>query len=676
MCFAVAFTFPVWLQAQNEKNEKEIELLYFNHGDSVSLRWTPTDADAMLEGARQGYTVQRRTKGESEWTSISPVLIPASNESFAILELNNPDAAAVRELLYRNERDSDGLPRTESEAEFEDNLLFAMSLYACDLSVELAQAAALHFVDRKADKQAVYQYRVIFETGRRLQNVREVEVNMQVKSVLPAPEIFDAKFGKSDVAFSWPIDRFVGFYSGYRIERSLDSIRFEPVKERPIVHGYTDDRFEFTANFRDTLLNRTSMHYYRLSGYSPFGMYGPVSKVVKGRGEPDFSDVVLRIDTVIFGTEHAGISWKMDNMLEKRIKGFDVRRTTDFKSGFTTLNNKMLSPSVRNFKDTKPGKSNYYQIIAYGKSEGQVAESDIYFRTRVDTIPPATPAGLKGYIDSTGIARLSWQPNKEDDILGYQVFVSNSGRDGDFINAMRKILPDTAFSDTLPLNTLTNDIYYKVAAFDRNYNPSKLSDAIKLMKPDTLPPVAALFTKVEQLNGKMVIAWDNSSSLDLKRVELYRSINHSDSLEQLQEWIVPQLVSSYTDPFEFKPETPIRYVIRSYDESGNMSEKRSLPYFFKGELPPCIGNLTVEIERTEKKQIQLRWERTSDCKLTRTVIYRKEGENGRMLPVASIGPNNFFYIDPDVSIGSKYIYIVRAIAERSSKAIYSNEITF
>jgi len=669
MCFVCAI--PAWLQAQ----EKAIELLYFNHGDSVSFRWAPANADALAKGAKQGYTVQRRVTGEREWTSISPLLLPASDARFAIMETTNPDAAAVRELIYRNERDSDKKIRTKGEALFEDQLLLGMALFACDLSIDLAKAAALHFVDRQTDKRAVYQYRVVFGNGQDAQNVREVEVNMPVKSVLPTPEVFDAAFDQAVVSFTWPIQNFEGYYSGYRIERSLDSIRFEPVKKRPIVHGFSDDKFEYIAVYRDSLVNRTSTHYYRLSGYSPFGIYGPYSKVVKGKGEPEFGDIVIRMDTVIYDRKNrAEISWKMDKAFEKRIKGFDVQRTTDFKSGFKTLNEKLLPPNKRSFTDTKLEKSNYYRIVAYGKIDGQVATSDTYFKTRADTIPPAAPVGLKGTIDSVGVVRLEWQPNTEDDLLGYQVFMSNSGRDNDFFQAMSTTSPHTWFTDTLPLNTLTNDIYYKVAAFDQNYNPSKLSKAIKLEKPDTIPPVPALFVKLHQPEEKVEIEWHNSSSTDLKRVELYRRIDNADSLELLKEWSVPKLSSAYTDPSTFSGES-VSYTIRSYDQSGNMSESNSLPLFTKGERPGCIGNLTYEVDRENKKQIRLKWEKTSDCQLSRVVIYRKE-DDGRMLPVASVNPNNYFFVDENICIGCKYVYILRAIAERASKAIYSEEITF
>ncbi len=666
--------------------EKEIELLYFNHGDSVSFRWGTTNGELFLKGAQKGYLVQRRLKGQQEWVSISNTLRPASNERFALLESSQPDAAAVRELIYHNSRGkekgnskqsstSGELYLPDGEEAFENNLLFGMAMFACDISLDIAKASALYYVDKPADKNAVYEYRVVFGDLQNAAKVREVTVDMRQKSILPTPDVFEAEFEPATVLFTWKTEKFEGYYSAYRIERSLDGTHFEPIRERPIVHGYTEDKFKYLATYKDTLADRETMHYYRLSGYSPFGMYGPASKVVQGRGEPEFGDVVLRIDTVIYDKkERAEIFWTMNKSFEKRIKGFAVQRASNFEEEFLTVHEELLSPKKRSFKDTKPGKSNYYRIVAYGNREGQTALSNIYFKTRIDSIPPAAPQGLKGIIDSLGVVRLEWQPNTEEDLLGYRVFVSNSGRKDDFVNAIDTVYKSTSYSDTLSLRTLTYDIYYKVLALDNNFNPSGFSETVKLVKPDTIPPVPALFVKIHQPKEKIEIVWDNSPSEDLARIELYHQIDDTGSVNLIKEWDVKKIVSTYTDTYLFSGES-VRYFIKSYDRSGNMSQSASFPLQAKGERPGCVGKLAWEVSRTDKKYILLRWENTGKCDITRFVIYRKEND-GRMLPVGSVNPNNYFFKDEDVRVGCKYVYILRAVAERPSNAVYSEEIIF
>ena len=282
------------LPSLGKAQEKEIELLYFNHGDSVSFRWGTANGELFRIGAQKGYVVQRRLKGQQEWSSISGVLRPVSDERFALLESSQPDAAIVRELIYRNSRNQErkgnkqsstgGLYLIDGEEAFEDDLLFGMAMFACDISLDIAKLSALYYVDKPTDKGAVYEYRVLFGDLQNATQAREVTVDMRQKSLLPTPEVFEAEFEPATVLFTWSIEKFEGYYSAYSIERSLDGTNFKPVRKRPIVHGYTEEKFKNIATYKDTLVNRETIHYYRLSGYSPFGIYGPVSSVVQGRG--------------------------------------------------------------------------------------------------------------------------------------------------------------------------------------------------------------------------------------------------------------------------------------------------------------------------------------------------------------------------------------------------------
>jgi hypothetical protein len=680
--YLLFLTLPRLSQAQ----EKEIELLYFNHGDSVSFRWGTANGELFRQGVQKGYLVQRRLKGEQEWNTITGILRPASDEQFALLESIQPDAAVVRELIYRNSRKQTNRQSTDTiqpgtlypldgKEAFEENFLFGMAMFVGDISIDIAKATALYYVDKPADKTAVYEYRVVFADLQGAEKAREVTVDMQQESVLPTPDVFEAEFAPATVLFTWQTEKFEGYYSAYRIERSLDGTNFEPVRERPIVHGYTEEKFKYLATYQDTLVDRETMHYYRLSGYSPFGMYGPVSKVVQGRGEPKFDDVVVRIDTVTYDKKNrAEIFWTMNKAFEKRIKGFAVQKISNFEEEFRPVHEDLLSPKKRSFRDTNPGRSNYYRVVAYGTREGQTAVSNIYFKTRIDSIPPAAPKGLKGTVDSTGIVRLEWQPNTEEDLLGYRLFVSNSGRPEDFLNAIDTFYRHTSYVDTLSLQTLTNDIYYKVLALDNNFNPSEFSETVKLVKPDTIPPVPALFVKIHQPKEKIELIWDNSSSEDLARVELYRQIDDTGSVHLLKEWEMKKIASTYTDSYSFSGET-VRYFIKSYDRSGNVSQTTGFPFQAKGERPGCVGNLSWEISRTDQKHILLRWENIGKCNITRFVVYRKEND-GRMLAIASVTPNNYFFKDEDVTIGSKYVYVLRTISENPTNAIYSQEISF
>ena len=170
-------------------------------------------------------------------------------------------------------------------------------------------------------------------------------------------------------------------------------------------------------------------------------------------------------------------------------------------------------------------------------------------------------------------------------------------------------------TDTLLLKTLTYDIYYKVMALDNNFNSSEFSQTVKLIKPDTIPPVPALFVKIHQPKEKVEIVWHNSSSEDLARIELYRQIDDTGYVRLIKEWKLKKIVSSFTDSYSFNGEI-VRYFIKSYDHSGNMSQSASIPFQTKGERPGCVGHLVLEVSRTDKKHVLLRWENIGKCDIT------------------------------------------------------------
>ena len=68
------------------KAEDQIALLYYNHGDSVSLRWAPTSEKLFTRSIKSGYVVQRKVKG-GDWQTLSPVLYPASDKQFEMMEM-------------------------------------------------------------------------------------------------------------------------------------------------------------------------------------------------------------------------------------------------------------------------------------------------------------------------------------------------------------------------------------------------------------------------------------------------------------------------------------------------------------------------------------------------------------------------------------------------------------
>ncbi len=317
-------------------------------------------------------------------------------------------------------------------------------------------------------------------------------------------------------------------------------------------------------------------------------------------------------------------------------------------------------------------RTSYYRIHAIGYNEGEVLTSLPYFAFQQDSVPPAPPVGLRGTIDSLGVATLQWDANKEDDILAYRVFASNDNKPDSYLGVSDTLLPNPVYIDTLPLNTLTNEIYYKVVAVDRNYNHSQMSEAVMLTKPDTIPPVKSMILKVAQPSDNMEIVWENSSSTDAARLVLLRQISDTGQITLIKEWLELPKNTTYSDTRHFNGEK-VRYFLQTYDKAGNMSEDVSFWQTAKGSLPPCIKNLQVT-PLHHKAVIELQWER-GNCAIDRIHIYRQTNGEKTLLLTTINGAQQSFD-DKKVRPGETYRYIIRAVAEQQSPAVYSETVGY
>ena len=671
-----------------EKADYSINLMYYNHGDSVSLLWIPSDYDNFRYGVEKGYAVERRTKNSEQWTRLSEKLLPISNKAFESLCKTIENAAVMQELIYMNDKktgnipeDDNPMPASESYQEMEldedgdseEEMMFNFGLISCLTHLPVAKASAFFFTDKSAERTAQYEYRIIFADSKQAEKSQVAAVDMTQPTVLPKPTDFHAVFSKSEVLFQWSVKDLSEIYSAYRLERSLDGKKFVQINDKPIIYSYSEDEFEDICISKDILVDRKTLHYYRMSGYSPFGIYGEPSDVVTGKGIPDF-ELQIQIDTIAVNEKNeAFIRWSIQPAeAEKLIKGFLIDKARNPKEEYKPVTKTLLSAKKRDYKDKTTQRTSYYRLHAIGYNEGEAITSFPYFAFQMDSIAPAPPTGLRGNIDSLGIVTLLWDANKEDDIHAYRVFASNDNTPNSFLSVSDTLLFTPYYTDTLSLNTLTNVIYYKVVAVDMNYNHSKMSEAVKMMKPDTIPPVPSLIKKILPADNAMEITWEISSSTDVCKLVLLRQVSDTGKITPVKEWSGKLTVNKYTDSYTFNGEM-LRYILQTYDEAGNMSEDISFWEKAKGTLPSCIKNLQIT-PRHDKNIIELTWEQ-GDCSIEKLHIYRQT-DNEKTLLLTTLAGTQRSFEDKKVKSGESYKYIVRAVAERPSSALYSEKIVY
>ena len=138
-----------------------------------------------------------------------------------------------------------------------------------------------------------------------------------------------------------------------------------------------------------------------------------------------------------------------------------------------------------------------------------------------DSIPPAIPSGLIANIDSLGVVQISWDPNKDVDILGYRLFKGNAK--GEELVPINDIpISQTFYVDSVDMVAMNTHAYYAITAVDKRYNQSELSAVIEAKKPEVIPPSQPVIKNIEPLEGRNVIMWESGHESTLSGFLLMR----------------------------------------------------------------------------------------------------------------------------------------------------------
>ena len=362
----------------------------------------------------------------------------------------------------------------------------------------------------------------------------------------------------------------------------------------------------------------------------------------------------MNVKAVNIFNNHVKISWDK-KVKESDFKGYFIGRSQDIKGPYIPLFINPLNKNLHSFIDTTAvlHGTNFY-IVAAIDTAGNTAAAPPAYVIMNDSIPPAKPTGLTGKIDSNGIVTLKWNMGKEEDLLGYIVYFANS-ESHVFTPITKGFLVDSTFIDTVTLNTLTNKIYYRIAAFDQNRNPSPYSDTLALARPDTIRPVPPVISSYTVTDTSVTFYWNPSSSEDADSQFVYRK-EINGKWEMLSE--LDKKANSYTDT-TVKRLRHYTYSLQTIDNSKLLSQM-SFPLtvrIYDSGIRNLINSFSAELSK-DKKSIHLKWQQKSPNN-SRVIIYRNYNKNGLQMYNSTSGRINS-YDDYDIQNGN-YEYAIKVV---------------
>lgn len=656
---AVIFLTATQLRSQ----QAEVYVKTFHAGDSVLLRWVPSSFANWQLAHTNGYRITRfgleeylelsgqdlSGKGIVISENVKP--LPKTDSTWNRLQRTIPAAGFVFSSLHTPEK----LNPDPKKRELQQNITYGFCMKVCDDNPDIAKAAGLFFVDRTAKKGQKYIYRIEVISTKYV-GVATADEKLSVLTSVANPS---GQFRNRTMRLTFDVERTREQYSGYIIERSDDSINFTRINSTLlsfVKSQYETDKKELV--FEDSLSKNGKLYWYRVRGYSFFGMTGPPSAVVRGKGKEEWNASPIPDTCYSPDNKKVVMEWTIPVLTgETQLKGVCVLRSDKVNGKYSAVA-KLVSGN--SFTDTSAKFTNYYLLGAIS-SEGDTAFSFPFLAQLQDNTPPAVPENIVGVIDTTGVVRLSWNVVADENLKGYRVFRCNTLRE-EFVEVSDSVIHTTTFTDSITLQTLTRDVYYSVRSVDHVWNNSDFSKPAKLKRPDKIAPVTPLVKNIYHTDSTVVLRWINSSSDDVASKKLIRSAA-GRSIE-LKTFNGRDTISTFVDE---SAEAGVMYVysLAVTDSANNQSVLNFPEMNFSPRVRPALKNFSA-IPDLEKRVIVLKWDLPAQA-VDRVIIYKgKEGEVIRSFKTLSGVTTT--YIDNQLYAGNTYIYRVKVIMKDGSES--------
>ncbi|WP_433763341.1 fibronectin type III domain-containing protein [Flavobacterium ginsenosidimutans] len=665
--------------AQNNSKENndiekknEIQVIARVQKDRILLRWAVNTPIAWKKLNTYGYLIERFTVTRDNKTLTKPERVvlaeafkPEPVETWEKLIDANDNAAIMAQAIFGESFSVAGGDNLESIVNLSEEAeqRFTFALYTADKDFEIAKKAGLGFEDKNVKQNEKYAYRISSNVPEKELGIVYGGVFVSLKEYEPLPKPMDltAHFTDNNTMLSWNFKILAHVYGSYYVERSTDKVNYKRITEKP----YTSLSQENSNNNRifyvDSISNNTS-YSYRIQGISPFGELGPYSDVVSGKGKsllkyvPHLTVKEFKDDSTVT------LTWEFPEEGNPEISSFELNRS-DYDDDKYVKVLKNIPPKDRSVTYNKLAGTNYFTITAIGKN-GSSRTSFPMLVQPVDSIPPAKPIGLKATIDSLGVVKLSWTPNKEKDLLGYRIYKGNVAGE-EFSQLTVSPHEKNTYEDKVVIKSLNDKVYYKIIAVDYRYNMSPFSETLIVKKPDVIPPTSPIFTKYEIIDGVVNLEWINSQSPDAKSHQLYRKENDQQQWELI--WNGTDKIETYQDK-KTKEGNTYRYAIFAKDESGLVSNASP-------EVALLVPNYTVKQAvkgffaqaNINTKSIDLSWNYDENGVESFEIYKATNAEPLQLIQIVKSETRKLS--DPTLTINTTYKYGIRALFKdgRTSK---------
>lgn len=699
-----------------EERKSYIGLTLKQSKEGVILRWAPTTQELFDKGLELGYVIKRYEYPSGEDT------LTIDEDSFIetwVAGADNPikayDSATWASHLPIEDKyaiiaagATAGDLEASSEVGFgvkakQDNSMFGYTLMSADLSKLAADGLGFRFVDRNVRVGKDYEYRVILNDPKEIAKADSIYAldafELDSAQIKQWGEWFDEQqyniiqFSGKDpeqrrleglfslsteksVELFWPAHANPGF-SGYIIERSSDGgLTYDSLTKNVFVSKLLNlvDTVHHTEKevyyYTDQLDTNYVKYTYRITAIDAFADKS-IPSTVTGMGRDLTAPISpeIKVGEYLKEEEEIRITYTLPE-IPTDFSELYVEYSNSADSAYERYTNESLNPNDSVYHHT-PGRhehSHYFRLVAKDTANNMSTSFPVFVHIP-DTIAPPKPKGLIAEIDTTGKVHIEWDEEfiEARDLLGFRVYFSNDLRH-EFSQLTVSPEPSHFYSYHIPLNTLTEKIYFKIQAVDNSYNHSEFSEIIEAQKPDTIPPVDPVMQTPKISEDQVIISWTKSSSLDLTG---YLITKTPEGGEPIATFIEDPETTSFTD-IDLEVGIKYYYAVVAVDDALLHSEN---PYEIQVKLVdkkrlPGVENAKIKFNKS-KKTVTITWDGLEDNENLRYVIYRNM-DNEKLKRYKLLSDTKY---SEELKSAGTYHYGIRVIKNDGSKSTISETMT-
>ncbi|MEM9928341.1 MAG: fibronectin type III domain-containing protein, partial [Bacteroidota bacterium] len=486
------------------------------------------------------------------------------------------------------------------------------------------------------------------------------------------PEL-TADWKDRQVELKWQTLEFRDNFFGWMVEKTVNGGTPTELFELPIINDYDTIQRESDALkyifHTDNLSSNSDSITYRLWGHDYLGGRSKNYVEISGSGLADIEYSPLLTKTMQTDSNYAIIQWEFDQEQEPLVAEFRIIHT-DSLNGEYDIALQGIAREVRQAAIPMKYRSNYYRVQAVSIT-GTVYSSFESLVLAYDDEPPAMPRDFQGYIDSAGIAHLSWVTSNEPDLKGYYLFKSYFP-DAEFAMITPKSIPGPTHLDTTKVTVAHETIYYQLRSVDFRGNSSNFTPVLELRKPDIYPPAAPQIINVDNDGKKVTLQWVKSPSDDVVSYTLFRQEpSDSPTWNPILTFSAAAFQRRYVDSL-VQPGTVYAYSLQATDDDGLVSE-RSQPISLTLKdfgLRSPIEDVSATAQ-ADDKSILLSWTYAE----TPREFYLYKGIDDRPVSLLKvISGNAREFVDAGIRKGPTYKYLLRAVFPNGKVSPFTEEV--